>query len=249
MTEESSNQFRKRLVSLKQFRASHRRLRRLYYITDYTYEVAGAEIEKRLSEGHLRAREPLVVRGHRLSRSPHELPRRLRTFYLSVLRQNLFIALMAAFEVFLIDTIAEVSRRSKNPFKYGRELRFTQEHLLSFANLDELHDFLIASECRRLTGSGFRSISDFFKNRMGILIPYATDESNIIGEMYERRHLLVHAAGRIDEKYRNRFDPQGKLGKVLSISHDYLEEAFETTRKATLQVSRQVRKKWPVELL
>ncbi len=249
MIKESSNQFRKRLVSLKQFRAKHRRLRSLYYITDYAYELAGDEIEKRLSEGSLRGREPLVVRGHRLARSPHELPRRLRTSYLSVLRQNLFIALMAAFETFLIDTVKEVFRRSKGPFKYDRELRFSQEHLLSFASLGELHDFLITSECRRLTGSGFGSISDFFKNRMGILIPYTAHESNIIGEMYERRNLLVHAAGRVDEKYRSRFDVQGKLGKVLSVSDGYLEKVFETTRKAALEVSRQVRKKWPVELL
>lgn len=249
MTKKSGNQFRKRLVSLKQFRSSHRRLRRLYYITDYAYELTGNEIEKRLSEGRLRAREPVVVRGHRLARSPHELPRRLRSTYLSLLRQTLFIALIAAFETFLIDTIAEVFRRSKGPFKYDRELRFTQEHLLSFTSLDDLHDFLITSECRRLTGSGFGSINDFFKNRMGILIPYTTDGSNTIGEMYERRHLFVHSAGRIDEKYRRRFDPQGELGKVLSISHEYLEEAFETTRKAALQVSRQVRKKWPVESL
>jgi len=234
-------------VSLKRFRASHRRLRRLYYITDYAYELAGNEIEKHISKGLLWARQPLVVRGHRLARSPHELPRRLRTSYLGVLRQTLFIALMAAFETFLKDTVAEIFRRSKDPFKYSRELRFTQEHLLSFTSLTELHDFLIASECRRLTG--FRSVCDFFKNRMDILIPYTTDGSNTIGEMYERRHLLVHSAGRIDEKYRRCFDPQEKLGKVLSISHGYLEEAFETTRKAALEVSRQVRKKWPVESL
>ena len=249
MIKKSGNQFRKRLASLKQFRTSHRRLRRLYYITDYAYELAGKEIENYLSAGRLRARKAVVVRGHRLARSPHELLRRLPTSYVSVLRQTLFVALIAAFETFLIDTIAEVFRRSKDPFKYERELRFTQEQLLSFTSLDELNDFLIVSECRRLSRSGFSSICDFFKNRMGVLIPYTTDDTNIMGEMYERRHLLVHAAGRIDEKYRSRFDPQGKFGKILSISHEYLEEAFETTRKAAFEVSQQVRKKWPVELL
>lgn len=237
----SSNQAARKLASLKKFRASHRRLRRLYYITDYAYEIAEDEVKKRLSDGSLHARKPLVVRGHRLARSLHELPRRLRTTYLEVLRQNLFVALMASFETFLVDTVAEVFERSKDPFKYSRELRFTQEHLLSFANIKKLQNYLIEAECRRLTGSGPKSMHDFFEKRMGISIPYAGE----LEEMYERRNLLVHAAGRIDEKYRYRFDPEGNVGKVLFIPHDYLEKALETTRKAALQVSREVRKKWP----
>lgn len=242
---ESSNRSRRQLLSLKQFRTSHRRMRRLYYMTAYAYELARGEIEHGLSEGRLRSRQPVVVRGQRLARSPHEIARGLRPRYLSALRQYLFIGLMAAFEVFLVDTVAEVFRRSKDPFRYGRELRFTQEHLLSFGSLEELQEFLIASERRRLTGSGFVAIREFFESRMGISIPYATDDSNAIGEMYERRHLFVHAAGRVDERYKSRFDPSARVGGVLSVSDAYLQEAFEITRRAALHVAREIRKKWP----
>jgi hypothetical protein len=84
---------------------------------------------------------------------------------------------------------------------------------------------------------------------MGILILHTTEEFNSIYEMYERRHLLVHATGRIDEKYRSRFDPQRKLGTTVSVSHDDIEKALDTTLKAALEVARQVKKRWPVELL
>jgi hypothetical protein len=237
---------RLKLKSLKQFRFDHRRLRKLYRVTALAYDFAAAELQNRLDGGAIQADTPIFSDGERIARSPHELVRRLPKAYSAALREALLVRLVSILEVFLVDAIQEVFYRSREAFKFGREIRFSQEQLLSFSSLEELHAFLIESECRRLTGRGFNMIRDFYKKRLEIDIVPPYIPAKAVEEIHERRHLLVHAGGRVDEKYRRHAEDK-EIGSRLTVSAQYLEEAFEITRKIGFRVAREIRRKWPTK--
>ncbi|MEI6767250.1 MAG: hypothetical protein WCM76_16590 [Bacteroidota bacterium] len=84
------------------------------------------------------------------------------------LRKNLceivFVRLVSALEVFLIDLVRETFLESREPFKKQDVIpKFSQAELLSFKSTTEISAKIINKECRNLSSGGFVDIIKYYK--------------------------------------------------------------------------------------
>jgi hypothetical protein len=130
-------------------------------------------------------------------------------------------------ENYLVDLLNEVAARSLTPFKsQDKIVSFSQAHLLSFDSADQLRSHLIKSECRALSGKGFRDFEKYYKRHFNVIFSQAKVSIEEIDGVYARRHLLVHAGGVIDKQFQKKFAPNAHPGQSLEIPEDYFLQSL-----------------------
>jgi hypothetical protein len=206
------------------------RMRRLYDACLYTFFTTNAHLNAELKMGTILPGTKVVVPNTErvLAWSPIELLERMKRTYPEMLRASLLVQAVSHMENYLVDLLNEVASRTLAPFKcQDKVVSFSQAHLLSFDSAEQLRSHLIQSECRALSGKGFREFEKYYKGRFNIAFSQSPVPVDEIDAIYARRHLLVHAGGVIDKQFQKRFAPDAHPGQALEISEDYFLEALK----------------------
>ncbi len=158
------------------------------------------------------------------------------------LRKNLceivFVRVVSALEVFLVDLVRDAFLESKEPFKKQDIIpQFSQAELLSFQSTSEIYAKIINKETRKLTSGGFLDILKFYKKYFDIEIASFAPGKSKMEEYHDRRHLLVHRLGKTDAQYRDKYNTT-KQG--ISIDEDYLIECIKDFKYFSDLVNNQV---------
>lgn len=155
------------------------------------------------------------------------------------LRSLVFIRLISALEVYLVDNIKYIFLKTRRPFKSDTKIEFSQSQLLSFSTITELHESLMNKECRQLSSGGFEKIIKYYKSKFSIDIGSINPGKIVMEEYHDRRHLLVHRLGRTDIQYRKKY----KFSKKgISISKKYLNEALINFKKFGIEINELIEK-------
>lgn len=154
------------------------------------------------------------------------------------LNELLFVRIISALEVFLVDIVRDIFLVTKEPFKRN-DLRLELNHaeLLSIASTAEISSKIINKECRKLTSAGYDEIVKYYKRHFDIDLNSFAPGKTKIEEYHDRRHLLVHRLGRTDTEYRKKYN-YSKNG--ITIDEDYLFKAIEDFKGLALLVNSQV---------
>jgi hypothetical protein len=155
------------------------------------------------------------------------------------LRSLVFIRLISALEVYLVDNIKYVFLKSRKPFRSETRVEFSQSQLLSFSSITELHENLINKECRQLSSGGLEKIIRYYKAKFSIDIGSIRPGKNIMEEYHDRRHILVHRLGRTDIQYRKKYNFNKK---GVSISKKYLNVALIDFKQFGIEVNELIEK-------
>lgn len=141
------------------------------------------------------------------------------------LNEIVFVRLISALEVFLVDLVRDAFLETKEPFK-KQDLVFqlSQAEILSIKSPANFYNKVINRECRRLSSSGFNEIVKYYKKNFKIDLAGFMPGKSKMEEYHERRHLLVHRLGRTDIQYRDKYNTT-KL--VVSIDDTYFSECIE----------------------
>lgn len=218
-------------TAYKQLLIELRKLKRVHGATILSYQrtIEYIQNQLRIQEINGQTKITVVIAGDEyiVESSPFAMLERLPDTYPSILRESLFVRAISQFETFLVDTVWEISKRTKEPFKDQDKLSYPQAQLLSFQNIEELYDDIIQNECRQLTSRGFAYIGKYFDARFGIHFSEAPVEISSIREMHERRHLFVHRLGVIDVRYQQIFAPELTAGEQLNVSEEYFQESID----------------------
>jgi len=168
--------------------------------------------------------------------------------YPELLRSVLLVRLITAFEVFLVDTLLEVSARSIEPFKTSAKVDLTQEHLLTLHAEGDVVSHIVGKYARRLTNEGIEESRDTFKRLFDIDFVAPNQLLAVITEIHDRRHLYVHRGGYADDSYLKKYPAikPGKDGRI-PVPEDYLLSSITTLDNAALRVKCEVEKKYPGE--
>jgi hypothetical protein len=146
------------------------------------------------------------------------------------LREILFIRLISALEVYLIDNVKNIFLKTKNPFKNSKNQNDTEinnlskAELLSFKNITELHNFIINKECRSLSNGGFSKIIKYYKSKFYIDIRSINPGKEKIEEYYDKRNLIVHSLGHTDITFQKKYNTSQK---GISINEETFVKAIE----------------------
>ncbi len=135
-------------------------------------------------------------------------------------RELLFVRIISAFEVFLIDTIKEVFKINKAPFKnIEKKISLSQAELLSFDSISGLQTKILNSEIRSLSSGGYKKIERYYERKFGVIFSNLGVDKSKVERYHEIRHLIVHRLGRTDDKYKKSYKT---LKKGISIPEELL---------------------------
>lgn len=154
------------------------------------------------------------------------------------LNEIIFVRLISALEVFLVDIVRDAFLQTKEPFK-KQDLKFQLSHakILSIKSTSNFYNKIINKECRKLSSSGFNEIIKYYKKHFNINMVGFSPGKNKMEEYHARRNLLVHKLGRTDSYYRTKYNT-AKLS--LTIDNKYLLECIDELNSFCGMVNNQM---------
>ncbi len=233
----------------RQLRSELQKIRRLHDATIYAYEQTGDFIRRKLKDkeifGDTAITASLENEERLLARSPHEILPKFSNAYPEVMRESLIVRAVSQFEVFIVDTVWEIAKRSIEPFKQAdKVLEYPQAKILSFKSIEEIQNEIIIAECRQLTSQGFNYSRKYYEKRFGIDFSKCSVGIAEIEELHERRHIIVHRGGKIDTQYQKRFAPQMKMGAQIVTTDIYFQSAINNLTKLGEFIINCVNENW-----
>ncbi|WP_281228295.1 hypothetical protein [Flavobacterium aquiphilum] len=157
------------------------------------------------------------------------------------LSETVYVRIVSALEVFLVDLIRDIFIDTKEPFKkQDIMIQFTQAELLSIHSPADIFNKIINKECRKLTSGGFNDIIKYYKKHFDIDLSSFAPGKSKMEEYHERRHILVHRLGRTDQQYRVKYKTKSQ---TISIDETYLIDCVKDFKDFSELVFTQVKYK------
>lgn len=199
------------MQSLEVFEREISDIRRWLFTTLFAYKNASNSITNDIRTGAFL--DEVVSNAFNESNcSVSALIRRLSVDNIKACKELALIRSISAFEVFLVDTVQEIFYSNKTPFLKNGKIEFDIGFILTSNDISVLHDRYIEKICRTLHSTGFGEIRKYYKNTFGIDFSsfqchYANKNYNLsfIEEYHDKRHLIVHRLGKIDEQYQKKY--------------------------------------------
>tara|TARA_R110001592_G_scaffold359087_1_gene664867 strand:- start:76 stop:1239 length:1164 start_codon:yes stop_codon:yes gene_type:complete len=135
------------------------------------------------------------------------------------LSEIIFIRVISALEVYMKDSIIEIFRKNKLPFKkLKKDLKFNYNELLSFKSTADIINKLIKSELKEVKNGGITELVKYYNNTFDLNINITSPEFKKLLKYHDQRHIFVHRLGKTDDIYRKKYESIISL----SIDEDYL---------------------------
>lgn len=135
-----------------------------------------------------------------------------RKHLIFILRELIYVRLISALEVFLIDSVKDVFLVTKTPFQPIDAIKndennkndkypLTKSQLLSFSSISDVRNEILKKETRKLSSKGFKDIIKYYKRFNINLGEFEPGKEKMI-KYHQIRHILVHRLGKVDKKFK-----------------------------------------------
>jgi len=230
------------LASFRVFKLELSRLHKLYDNSINAYQIAREVIYAKIKSGELRPDEEMNFESYdgtkfRIARAQSSA-HNLRIQYPRFLRELIFVRLISALEIFLVDSIKESFLINKKLLKPENDdlLKVSENEFLSYSSIDEALEKYIERKCRNLHGQGYEELRKFYFKNLNIDFAKSKLGVSKITMYHDQRHLLVHNLGRTDTQYKHKYSTESKLIKIeesyfLEVSKDLNILAFFINQK------------------
>lgn len=160
--------------------------------------------------------------------NPFSVKKRARTTRRNIILEIIYVRIVSALEVLLVDLIRDIFLITKDPFKrQDIKHQFSQGELLSLDSTTSILNMIINKECRKLSSGGYNDIVKYYKRHFNIDIGSFHPGNKRMEEIHDRRHLLVHKLGKTDKAYRKKYNA---TSTSVLINEEYLLEAISDLR-------------------
>lgn len=227
--------------SYRKARTEINRLRRLYATSMFSFSELSSTLANKIRLKELNPHEPIqstigTAEAEVLEANAFALMHHLKRQFPRYLRETIFVRLISALEVFLMDVIRDVFLARRELFHSDATIAYSQRELLSLKSIADIYNRLILRETRNLQNQGFEKVVKYYRSRFGIVLTDGNAPESYFEELHDRRHLLVHRLGETDAAYRHRYNSKEKR---VTIDEGYLQEAFISIDKLTERVAKQ----------
>ncbi|MCR4274775.1 MAG: hypothetical protein NUW02_01865 [Candidatus Campbellbacteria bacterium] len=227
------------LISQRIFIAEINRLKQLAITASYSFEQTRKVLTDEVKKPDFN-RESNIILNEDIKNSSLKVftvLHKLKSQAPRYLQELLFTRLISALEIFLIDSIREIGKITPENFKSKELVPYTREQVLSFLTIEELQNSLIEKDCRQLSSLGFQEITKFYKNKLGIDYHSLHPGITRLEEYHERRHILVHRLGQVDDFYRHKYN---STAKRLSVDFSYLNEVIDNLFRFSEELNQKI---------
>lgn len=159
--------------------------------------------------------------------------------HFDILHRGILTGLVGQFEV-LISDIAHQFYRSAPAAIGTQEKNLTIADLLSFNTIEEAVDYIISDRVDELLRGSADEWNKFFQTRLKVDMAKLSPDWDRFNECIQRRHIIVHAGGRISRRYLKNvkseicreYFGECTIGQIVKMNDDYIIRAltlFEVT--------------------
>lgn len=215
-------------------------LRQYYDFTYHLYNKEISEIKKMRSE---KMRSFFTEIGS-TCHSVDALYDYTQNQYPKKLRELVLISLISATENYFVSLLEEVFYRDKELFKQEESIEFHKSELLTFNTIRSLEDKILKQDLRKITSGGVNIAIRYYKKIFGIDFFSLGISMNQYLEYFDRRHLIVHANGYIDETYFKKYG-KNQVGEKVILPHEYIINGFVLFKNLGLALRNSVLKMVP----
>lgn len=151
-----------------------------------------------------------------------------------ILFRGILTGLVGQFEVLVADLAHQLFRKA--PAATGSaDKALTVAELLSFGSIDDAIEHVIADRIDDLLRGSTEDWRKFFESRMNINLPSLAKDWDEFTEFIQRRHLIVHAGGKVSRRYL-RIVPQRvvekhfiapRVGDEATLNKEYVADAID----------------------
>lgn len=156
-----------------------------------------------------------------------------------LLNRSILMSLVSYFEVLIADLVHAFYRIAPDA-ALTEDKTLTVKELKKFSTIDEALQSIISDAVDDLLRASVSDWHKFFQTRVRINMQLLTPDWAQWNEYFQRRHIMVHAGGRVTERYLSNVDweklgakiSQPSMGDELDVEDAYLENAinaFEIT--------------------
>jgi len=198
--------------------------------------VAGGEVPS----GRLRVESPRVALLvlDIMRETIHAIP---SGTHRELLNCSILVSLVAYFELLVADLAHAFYRRAPEAAANDDKVLSVNE-LRAFGSIDEALDYVVSRRVDDLLRGTLADWQKFFQSRLKIDLEKIVPEWARFNEIIQRRHLIVHAGGKVNRRYLANVDwerleePDGPpaLGTQLSADDLYLNHALDILEVAGL---------------
>jgi hypothetical protein len=166
-------------------------------------------------------------------KNPSHINADLRKRIPRTLRSVLYIRIISALEVFLIDSVKFAFTR--NPFLLAcqKRLEIPYAKLIAARTLTEIQWDIVMKETRRLHSAGFAEVVKFYSSHLGINFSDIGLNLSLLEKAHDIRHLLVHRLGKCDKYFK---DKHGEKKARILVSEAELLGLLEECRNVAVRL-------------
>lgn len=147
-----------------------------------------------------------------------------------ILNGSLLTVAIATFEALLAGLITEHYRWFPTAMDTS-EKEFSFADLLKYDTLAEAREAAISNRVDHLMRKGLTDWSNWLDRTLKVSLSQSPEEQREINELFQRRHIIVHNAGRVSRLYLANTDfgdaEPPKLDNPLPVSDEYLSRAID----------------------
>lgn len=122
------------------------------------------------------------------------------------LREIVFVRIISALEVYMKDSILDVFKKTKTPFKLkDKKMSFNHNELLSMNSTADIFSKLIQDQLRKLKNGGLDELVLYYKEVFKIEIDKNSDLYLRLIKYHKQRHILIHRLGKVDDEYKKKY--------------------------------------------
>ena len=184
------------------------------------------------NEPDVSARELSEILGSReaaFELSQHLYHTRISPPRATLLRRSLMVTAFGAFEVLIGSLMRQYF--VANPGALGEEPKFSLKDLQEFGSLDEAREAAIGTQVDSVLQADLAQWEKWFKVHLELNLETFCIDRQVLAEMFQRRHVIVHNDGRVSRLYLRRLAGMTNLPELhaqLSVTDTYLEAVIES---------------------
>ena len=150
------------------------------------------------------------------------------------LYRSVIVGLVGQFEILIADVAHQYFRRAPGALNADEKI-LSLSDVQQFGSMDVALDYLVDRQIDKLLARSADDWAKFFEQRMKMQLRAMAWDWETFKEVIQRRHIIVHADGRISRRYLKNVSPalveeyfeEGKIGQATRLDREYVEKALD----------------------
>uniref|UniRef100_UPI0025FCE0CE hypothetical protein n=1 Tax=uncultured Chryseobacterium sp. TaxID=259322 RepID=UPI0025FCE0CE len=139
-------------------------------------------------------------------------------------RELIYIRIISALELFLVQSIRDIFKQTSEPFKSNiKRIELNYSQILNISSVSQLRNQLLNKETRPLSSTGYEDVVKYYKKQLGLDISSIGVGLEKMKYYHQIRHILVHRLGKVDTLFKKKY---GYNKTYIQVSEELLLNLF-----------------------